>query len=414
MKHVSWLVAIIAAVAGPAMSADLNRSTDGYSYFHRAGADRATHDRAIWECRLVARQLRQEVRLPTGTPVLETVVDAAGWVGGKSIAEAVFQQIEDSKRNRVNVENCMVAMGWDVVVIDPAEAKSLRGEALQDALDAWIGAPSPHGVVARTFRNDATLRGTTLYSPPIKRGVSLSLNAVGAPTPVQGAAILDHSGPYLPRPSRGARPTKLTPSMIVSLPLGIADLNEPPADDRALVAVQINDEPALTLSFEQVGRDGEVLPPTVAGPPRRWGVTSASDAGASLPGRVQIFALPAGRWRLASATVYGLTLSFCLGGPGFDAAAGDVLYAGAFSFDRLVPDMDLTAARRALPAGSISASKLKSVAWLNGMQGSCSGNLGYVLELPGHAFAPAYAFGSHAAGAGAAADGDSASVRSAN
>lgn len=214
LVHRALAVGGLGALAAPTAAADLNRSTDGYTYFHMSGAQRADHDRDIWECRAVAGQLRQEMMEPYSARAVrewtagDTPLIRFSHGAGEAIAGSVFQAIEDSKTNRVNTENCMVAKGWEVVVVPPAEAKALSGKSLQAALDRWVGAAAPHGDVARTFRNDVAGMGTTRFAMAIKKGVSLSGEAVGAPKGAEAQALASRPPAYLPQPPASPRPPK--------------------------------------------------------------------------------------------------------------------------------------------------------------------------------------------------------------
>lgn len=407
LKFVRHALVACAALtlAGPTTAADLNRSTDGHSYFYKPGAQRADHDRDVWKCRVVGRQLRQEPFTPlsprsTRYYVYESPLQALGVVGGEAIAAAFFQAIEDGETHRVALENCMVAHGWQVVVVPAAEAKGLSGKALQSALDQWVGAPQPHGVVARTFRNDVARIGTTRFANAIAKGSSLSGKAVGAPKAAEAEALALRPPLYLPQPPSVPRPPKGPPPVVLKTPLTAAGLAaaESPAD-QGLVAVRIDGGAAMTLGFERLGPD----PATPSWRDGRPGLLAVGGpiSGSAVRGKPEdtlVYALPPGRWRLASATVYGVTLSFCLGGPAFDVAAGEVIYAGALRSDLFTPDMDLGLARAAFPAGAPLAARLKPAQWLNGAQGRCAGSFAYVLELPDRPFLDGYALGSRAPG----------------
>jgi hypothetical protein len=91
-----------------------------------------------------------------------------------------------------------------------------------------------------------------------------------------------------------------------------------------------------------------------------------------------------------------VSLSLCLGGPAFDIAAGDVVYAGSFAPNRLAPDMAMEPAKAAFPGLSTAVAKLKPAEWINGAQGQCEGTYLYAMELPNRPFMDSYQLGSRA------------------
>ncbi|HEX7946511.1 MAG TPA: hypothetical protein VF495_17715, partial [Phenylobacterium sp.] len=379
--------ALAGAVAWPAAAADLIRTTDGYSYFYKAGADRAAHDRDVTECRWVASRLHQPVSQgPTSIYVPAGTSPVAAGIGGglgAAIGMAIVQKMADSKGNPVNLENCMVVKGWQVAVVDEAEGKALAADpkALQAQLSQWVGAPAPHGAVARSFNNDVSAVGTSIWSMAIKKGDSLSAAAVDGPKPERPTAAQPIA--YLPQPKRAAPLPKMAKTARPPKPLADADLGGVPADS-GLVAVNVDGDSEITVTLERLGADN-LTPAWVDGRPdtiyvARPATTFAKTGQAA--GATYVYALPPGRWRLASVSVNGTQLSLCLGGPAFDLKAGEVAYAGSFRSNQVAPNMDLAPAKAAFPPLSPLGEQVKPVSWVNGVQGQCSGAYAYVLELP--------------------------------
>ena len=98
-------------------------------------------------------------------------VDATGVLG--SVIQSAIHNPWQERLNRVqldaNLENCMVALGWEVVRVDDEEGARIAalpqtGQA--SALAPWVGAPAPHGVVVRTFAPFFTLPSSFKVSQP--------------------------------------------------------------------------------------------------------------------------------------------------------------------------------------------------------------------------------------------------------
>jgi len=398
------MTAALCAAGTPALAGDLTRTSDGYTYFHRPGADLAIHDADVLQCRTLAGRLHQPIASPGATVVSPAGTSAAaagvGAAIGIAIAMAIQQKIADGKGNPVNIENCMVVHGWQVVALDEVEGKPLAeadAKAKRAQLAQWVGAAEPHGKVVRAFSNEVASADSKqqLFSLATKSGVSLSTDVVAKPS---GKAKTPTATPaaYLPQP-KPAKAPRMAKSARPPKPLAEADLGGVPADS-GLVAVSVNGDAEISLTLERMGPDaatpawvdGRPATLTVARPKQEFAKSGA------VAGTTQVFAASPGRWRVASVTVDGVELSFCLGGPAFELAAGEVMYAGAFRPDRVSPDMDLAPAKAAFPALSPLGEQVKAAAWINGAQGQCSGVYAYVLELPDRPFLDGYALGGRA------------------
>ncbi|HWF76158.1 MAG TPA: hypothetical protein VN694_03190 [Caulobacteraceae bacterium] len=378
-----WLAAMAAACATSAGANDITKSSPGYTYFNRPGADFAAHDADVAECRKIAGRLHQ--------PQAQTTVVAAGGVYGAigvAIGMAIAQAVSDARAHPTNVENCMVVRGWRVVAVDKAEGEALAAldkQARLDKVGAWIGADPPHGQVIRAFANElATDPPGAVFAPSANFG-STALSADLAVKPHEAAKTAQAA----PAPSmdRSARPPK---------PLKAQDLGGVPPGD-ALIVVSVAGTGQISLGFERVGPDLDT-PAWVDGRPGSFVVKQAVKSFASAnggSGQLLAFAVPPGRWRLAYEENGQMAVSFCLGSPAFDVAAGDAVYAGTFDPTGLgQPDMTLDAAKAIFPALSGLGDKLRSADYVNGARGVCQGAYAYALELAGRPFIDGYAWGS--------------------
>jgi hypothetical protein len=402
--RITLAAALLGATAAPAFAAtDLTRTSDGFTYFNKAGADLAAHDAAVRECRTVAGQMHQPGPMtPSYTMVVPAGVSpmAAGIGGaiGMAIAMAIQQGIADHKGQPVNVENCMVVKGWRVVALDDLEGKAfpaLKKDAQAAQLSQWVGAAEPHGKVVRTFANDAVEGDQkALFSPATHVGVAVSADLVAKPsgkdkaTATPAAYLPPATPPKLPRRAKAAEPPK---------PLADADLGGIPAD-QGLIVVNVRGDAQVAVSLQRMGPD-PATPAWVDGHPADIlvvrPVKAFAKAGAA-EGATYVYAVPPGRWRLENVEVNSVSMSFCLGGPAFDLAAGEAVYAGSFNPSNVVPDMQMEAAKAAFPSVSPVVEKLKPADWVNGVQAQCRGAYAYALELPARPFVDSYALGSKA------------------
>jgi hypothetical protein len=111
-----------------------------------------------------------------------------------------------------------------------------------------------------------------------------------------------------------------------------------------------------------------------------------------------VFAAAPGHWRLTGPQ--GALTSFCLGAPGFDVAAGDIVFAGSFALDHGSPplDMSLEPARAALSAAPALAERVRAANYVNGDTFECGGGAAYLYayEIDGAPFREGYTMGSRA------------------
>ena len=405
MLRITLAAALLGATAAPAFAAtDLTRTTDGFTYFNKPGADLAAHDAAVRECRTIAAQMHQPGPMtPSYTMVVPAGVSpvAAGVGGaiGMAIAMAIQQSIADHKGAPVNVENCMVVKGWRVVALDDLEGKgfpALKKDVQLAELAQWVGAAEPHGKVVRVFANDAVEGDQkALFTPATHVGVAVSADLVGKAAgkdkPAAGpvaAYLPPAAAPRLPRKAKTAEPPK---------PLADADLGGIP-DGQGLIVVNVRGDAQVAVSLQRAGPD-PATPAWVDGHPADILVVRPAKAFAragAAEGATYVYAVPPGRWRLENVEVNSVAMSFCLGGPAFDLAAGEAVYAGSFNPNNVVPDMRMETAKAAFPSVSPVVDKLKPAAWVNGVQAQCHGAYAYALELPDRPFVDSYALGSRA------------------
>lgn len=389
------LAALMAAVvATPACAGEITKSSEGYTYFYRSGAVLAEHDADLRACRKQAGAFSQ--------PQAQTPVMVGGGLAGAigaAIAMAIIQAQMNAAARPVNVENCMVVKGWQVVALDTEEGKTLDQldqAAKQAQVNQWVGAPQPHGVVVRTFANEPMSVATAgLFGPSSNRAKAMiSADAAGKEAPADPKAKAPKEPkPQLPRMAKSARPPKpLKPENMGSIPEGMG-----------LVVVNMRGAGSLNLAFERIGANPDT-PAWIDGHPASFSAAQSPKAVASLDGSeglTTVYALPAGRWRVAAMSAGIYSVSLCMGAPAFDLAAGEVLYAGAFdaaSETGLGPNLDVEQVKAALPAASGLADRIRPAVYVNGTTGRCGGAVGYAMEIPGAPFVDGYAMGSKAPG----------------
>jgi hypothetical protein len=384
-----YLAAALAAVATPVCATDLAKTSDGYTYFNRPGAQVAVHDADVRDCKVKAGRLHQP---DTSPPVY-----APGLAGaiGAAIGKAIVMAMNDAKARPVNVENCMVVKGWRVVALDPVagEAASKLDNAAKVArMSPLIGAAEPEGTVVRVFANDAASAQTAGMFSPARNTIksALSIEAMGDP-PESDKPTKEKPAPA-PKLAKSARPPA---------PLKPEQLGEIPANS-ALIVVNLQGTGALSVGFEREGPDART-PAWADGRPGSFLAAQPLKATATAggaQGTTLVFAVPPGRWKIARLSAGLFTVSLCLGAPSFEVAAGEVVYAGAFdpasASNVIGPEMTLEPYRAVFPALSGLGEKMRPASYVNGSTGQCQGAYMYALETVGQPFAEGYALGSKA------------------
>jgi hypothetical protein len=351
-------------IGGAARAATMDRPSEGYVYFHRAGADMARHDAAIDACIAEVKGTLEPYifRVPSGPLTALALMP---------VREAQ-QRAADRTAFDANLENCMVARGWDVVRVDDAEGKqlaSLPQPQLAATLAAWVGAPQPHGQIVRQY--------APIDTQTFKGGVEETL---GPPNLSVAAGVHDlkqlDTPPLDPRPAQWRQ----------------LKTDAKPGAGASLIVVSLTTSGAAEpgkWTFVRMDEPAAQTPPgltyfTLAGPAK---------AGNGSAPQVKTFAVsvPPGRWRLEAVG----RVSLCLGGPAFDVGAGEAVFAGAFdSAHPYAPAMTTAGV-----ADAALAARLKPANWTNGEAFDCSAlqpPIIDLLELPGAPFADGYAAGSHA------------------
>lgn len=384
-----YLVAALAAVATPVCATDLAKSSDGYTYFNKPGAQVAAHDADVRDCKVKAGRLHQP---DTSPPVY-----APGLAGaiGAAIGKAIVMAMNDAKARPVNVENCMVVKGWRVVALDPATGEAagkLDNAGKVARMTPLIGAAEPEGTIVRVFANDAASAQTAGMFSPARNTIksALSVEAMGDP-PESDKPTKEKPAPA-PKLAKSARPPA---------PLKAEQLGEIPANS-ALIVVNLQGAGALSVGFEREGPDART-PAWADGRPGSFVAAQpvkASATAGGAQGTTLVFAVPPGRWKIAHLSAGLFTVSLCLGAPSFEVAAGEVVYAGAFdpasATNTIGPEMTLEPYRAVFPALSGLGEKMRPASYVNGATGQCYGAYMYALETTGRPFAEGYALGSRA------------------
>jgi hypothetical protein len=384
-----YLAVAVAAAATPVYATDLAKSSDGYTYFNKPGAQVAVHDADVRDCKVKAGRLHQP---DTSPPVY-----APGLAGaiGAAIGKAIVMAMNDAKARPVNVENCMVVKGWRIVALDPVAgeaADKLETAAKVARMTPLIGAAEPEGTVVRVFANDAASNQTAGMFSPARNTIksALSVDAMGDP-PESDKPTKEKPAPA-PKLAKSARPPA---------PLKAEQLGEIPADS-ALIVVNVQGTGAFSVAFERDGPDAKT-PAWADGRPASFTASQPVKATATAggaQGTTLVFAVPPGRWKIAHLSAGLFTVSLCLGAPSFEVVAGDVVYAGSFdpasATNAIGPEMTLEPYRAVFPALSGLGDKMRPASYVNGSTGQCYGAYMYALETTGRPFAEGYALGSKA------------------
>jgi hypothetical protein len=325
----------------------LGMPTSGYVYFHKTGADLASHNEAIEHCAIEAGK--------TMSPVLPGASISSGGTLVAAIILGGFQDDITHASFTANVENCMVVSGWNVVQLDDSEGKALLkldAASQSAALKSWVGATEIHGVVKRRYESVSDLKIITAGFGESARD-SLSLTS-------QATAIAGRAKLLPPYEGQGRPWTERLKGILPSDPAKIAE--------GASVIVVRAVTPKMPNSWLQLiylgnGVDAPKLPTPFLGIDLPVKSLWSSDA----KEETYAFAVPAGRWAVAAISISG----FCLSTAAFDIAPGDSVFAGSFSSQALFePDLTLDPARPKLGNSWVN-SKLKPANYQNGVHFPC-------------------------------------------
>ena len=379
---VAALLASAPADEGAAKPLNLSRPTSGYTYYNHPGASVAEQDRDLRLCverASLVRSVDEQMGAGAGLGLI-------GQLLGGAIADAA-----NSGVMAASIENCMVVYGWRVVRLSDAEGKALSDlppAELKAKLAPWVGAAQPQGDVVRAWANDAangTINHFSLRPGHTKKGqLSLLAIADGA-----AAAVPD-------KPEKKGKPEKpvydakwskgsLKPAELASAPAGSGIV---------IVGVKgLGMTRGNGLVFRRISPKPD-LPAWAVDHAPDWFSASGSTLGGS---KMLAFALPPGRWRIASDINGLMELNYCLGSPSFELKAGETLYAGTLDLksEKLQPDFSLAPVEAWL-AGTDAARTVKPAAYTNGSVGACGPNSIYAIEFENAPFEPGYEYGSRA------------------
>jgi hypothetical protein len=360
-----WLIcaAFSMLVATPAVAQiELSQPTPGYSYFNRPGATVAEHRDAVSDCITLA------------LPLMST---SAQNPFGNNLIGALMSVGPESAATISGIENCMIVRGWRVVRLPEAEGEALsrlEPAELATRLEPWIGVETPNGAIVRSWNNDAANGANDRLEahPRNTRNGALSLRALEG---------LQLSGP------------------VQAVDPDLNDRRTTRSIDPDEVAQAGAHETLILLHLKGLSLGngiGLVFVRETDGEVTRRDVLNAFVplvVNNSREGNWRAYPVPPGRWRLAGLGVLP-TISFCAGGPSFEARAGEVVYAGSFDLSaNMGPDLSLDSARARL-AGQAAASTVRAAEYTNGWTGQCFGNSLYALEIPGAPFLEGYVGGS--------------------
>lgn len=347
MKPIIGIMLLSAVAIAPATRAQVGHASEGYVYFHRLGAAEADHHSTLVGCVKSARDLRW-INPATAQKKL-----ADQLVADHFIVDGARRQL------RANIENCMVANGWEVVRLEPAEGAQLSKlpqPDLQAALRPLIGATAVKGEIVRRFAPATDYFNGQFYTDKDTTGTNLSVLA-----DADISAGINHAN--TPKVIYEDSNKALLPSTL--LPTSAAASLTPTS---TIIVVRAIAEGRGGFDFLLARADDEGAPKSLtlvqayAHAPKRL----LDKFG---PDQTLIYIVPPGRWRLISTSL----LSFCLGAPAFDVAEGEAVFAGTFRGKPdsvLAPDMSLAEVKAVLPPAV--AKRLTPATWRNDAAMSCA------------------------------------------
>ena len=365
------LCAVLAIAASPAVAGSdpalMNKASSGYDYFNRPGVDMAAHDAAVEACIHEASQTQE----PYVAPVIGGLLTQMAFASTRADKHRKLNEAQFA----ANLENCMVARGWEVARLEEAEGKAIAALPQPQqaaALAPWVGAAQARGQIVRRYAPIATI-GWNSELDENHGPWSLSLTA----------GVHDLSKLVT---SDSAKPANWR-----ALQIGEAKTVVAPAASAIIVRVMATVPTQTSWTFVRLDEPspGTDLPGLTAFTVARQGKESGG-------AKTYVIAAPPGHWRLQSVGA----ASFCLGGPSFDVGAGEAMFAGAFDASSpYAPDLDMGPAKAELGDAALGA-RLKPAQWTNGETFPCGVMRPatiYALEIPGAPFAPGYHAGSRAA-----------------
>lgn len=400
-RLVSAVLACGLALAG---AASAQPAAAQWTYFNRAGATYAEQRADLEACYgAIDTVIPRTYASPPTNPVYIQQYGLGGALGS-AMAESEYYRMAVQPLMRDNYESCMVVRGWRVVRLDEAMSRELgrlSGEELARRLEPLVGADPPPGTIAREPFDNSGATNVTVTTGPTTLSLlgppaSLSLRALpdsmlAPPARRQRAAIGGMSSEQVRERARERREIEETRR----------------ADHMALFGREDGQIWPTTPSSITLDPQSAVIVISSGGP--RFQLVRSGGAGDTAAGSYvavesnapAVFVVPPGHWRISGLANYGPgPVSFCLGAPGFDVVAGDVVYAGDFAYGAVV-DLSLERAQAALADVPALAAQLRPAAYTNGETFGCDGgaSLIYAFEVDGAPFAENYRWGSRAPGA---------------
>lgn len=392
----------------------LESAAEGYTYFNRPGATLQQHRADIESCfDPVATMTFSSPQSQSGEPILPSpdyliqTYGAGPAIAGSFLVGSYYSEQAIAAYNRTviaNYNNCMVVRGWRLVRVDTGVGRRLAAldrPRLVESLAPLIAAEQPEGEVLRTFSNDLALQSVhgrgdrgrahslSLLAMPSEEIVIDNLrreSSVGRSIDARRRAA-DQAQERAQRLEEIRQGTLSDPASVILDP--IEDFSTVPADASLVLVTLVGER---TLTFTRADETDERAPTSffVSSPTK-------DDASAS---PTLAFAVPPGRWvisRIIDAGVDAPTITLCLGAPGFDVGANEVVFAGAFGETNWAPDLALAPAELALASAPGLAARLRPASYVNGNLPRCAGaSVLYAYEVPGAPFVEGYHWGSRA------------------
>lgn len=349
---------------------NLSAATVYTNYFHRPGATIDEHDRSLAACYSLAVAMDEPF---IGGPGVDPAMIPGAYSAGGAIGMLVVGAIQDAAAERAaearealaraaNVENCMVAFGWDVRGVaseDEARLRALPAEALRSELAALVGASEPAGELLRTFQNELAEPNGAYFG--VASGVdrpSLSLMTLPAQGDTGNGARMGY---------RDARNVRASWVRVM--------------DGMGVIALRIRGGPAHRgqgIRFVRMNEEG--TRPASDGQPNSIGIQAPFGVDAEGFDEVAYFEAPPGNWRLAEVITGSGALSFCLAAPQFTLAEGEGVFAGTIDMrESLLPDIG---SAENPPIESVREIDLRPADYIQGGQFRCAGAYFYALRLP--------------------------------
>lgn len=418
------LALALAASAAHAARPDLTKTSAGYVYFYRPGADIVAHDEALKFCFDQAIATKQPDPTMNGTSTSSMQYGIIG-VLVESLVESAIDGAINNRGFAVNLENCMVATGWQVVQLPAADGKrifALPQAAKHQALADLLARPQPAGQIVRRFNNDIQHPETYwLQAATDMDRSSLSVLAYNvepwradyrAASLKAERELKEKQKAEKAAAKAGVKPAVTRPPDIGPVP--VEQWGNLPTDRSYVLLRTLRPEgwPTGRLLFRRFGDDPGRLAWETDGKTDLFFIDLPVNKKVKKGGLVEFSAmleLPPGRWTLMG--VYGnmmtalgpsspITVSFCLGAPSFELKAGEVLFAGTFGIGilegQIAPDTNFSTIKHLTDATPGLLPRLQAAPWTNGTRFACDGTIIYALETPGRPFEPGYRFGSMA------------------